>query len=407
MRIDFRRLLIAGLLTVLPGAPPLKAATPLQERIAATSWTKVRGVNYVPSYAANTYEIWRNYDHAAFDHELALAESVGYNSIRLWLNYAAFEELGPRLVDRVEDALGLCARHHLKAVVNLFDACGIRPRKDARYMTAGEAYNLFQNSPRFTADQKALMQHLFGNYVKGFGKNTVVPVAADTPMTILLFQEWQSTPGNDHMTPAYYSQLESYLDAIVGRLKRNPSVLLWDLMNEPEFTGEGPISPTVLITPEMEKLRDAFLKHFHDFFKRKYPDEILSIGWAQLDNAERYAQLADVLTFHRYADPAALQATIDKAVAIANKAGKPILMTETLANWDFGQPDFGRLATDEAQLEHYRKVLPVLVKSSIGWVAWGLVMSRDFDPFTDIFYPNGQPRPAAFLLEKMLKESIN
>jgi hypothetical protein len=162
-----------------------------------------------------------------------------------------------------------------------------------------------------------------------------------------------------------------------------------------------------LITPEMEKLRDAFLTHFHDVFKRKYPNEILSVGWAQLDNADRYARLADVLTFHQYADPSKLQATIDKAVEIGKKANKPILMTETLANWDFGQPDFGSLATDEEQLEHYRRVLPVLVGSPIGWVAWGLVMSRDFDPFTDIFYPNGQPRPAAVLLERMLKESSN
>ena len=199
MTINPRSLLITAVLLFLGGLPPSKAATSLQEKISATRWNKVRGVNYIPSYAANTYDIWRNYDHAAFDRELALAERVGYNSVRLWLNYAAFEELGPRLVDYVEDALGLCARHHLKAVVNLFDACGVHARKDAHYMTAGEAYDLFQNAPRFTPEQKSLMQYLFGNYVKGFGKNTVVPVGADTPMTILLFQEWQSTPGNDHM----------------------------------------------------------------------------------------------------------------------------------------------------------------------------------------------------------------
>ena len=154
---------------------------------------------------------------------------MGYNSVRLWLNYAAFEEMGPRMVDRVEDAIGLCTRHHLKAVVNLFDSCGIRPRKDARAMTAPEAYDLFQQSPRFTKEQKALMQQLFGSYVRGYGKNTIVRVGADTPMTILLFQEWQSTPGNDHLTSAFYPQLESYVDAAVGRLKNNPGVLLWDL----------------------------------------------------------------------------------------------------------------------------------------------------------------------------------
>jgi hypothetical protein len=34
-----------------------------------------------------------------------------------------------------------------------------------------------------------------------------------------------------------------------------------------------------------------------------------------------------------------------------------------------------------------------------------MVISRDFDPYTDIFYPNGIPRPAATFLERTLKEA--
>jgi len=46
----------------------------------------------------------------------------------------------------------------------------------------------------------------------------------------------------------------------------------------------------------------------------------------------------------------------------------------------------------EQQLAHYEKVLPVLLRSPIGWISWGLVVSHDFDPFTDIVYPDGHPR---------------
>ena len=111
-----------------------------------------------------------------------------------------------------------------------------------------------------------------------------------------------------------------------------------------------------------------------------------------------------MLSFHVYAEPAPLQETLDKAVAIGKRTGKQILITETLANWDFGKPAFGELASDEAQLRHYQKVLPVLMKSPIGWMAWGMIVNRTFDPFTDILYPNGQPRPAATYLQKMLKQ---
>jgi len=203
--------------------------------------------------------------------------------------------------------------------------------------------------------------------------------------------------------PEWYSKLEKYVDAMVGRVKDNPNVLLWDVMNEPEFASEGFLSATVLITPEMEKIRDAFLQHFHEHMKQKFPNEVIGVGWAALDNAEKYSNLADVVTFHVYGNAAQLSAAIEKAQAFGEKSKKRILITETLANWDFGKPDFGAMATDEAQLAHYQEVLPVLTKSPVGWIGWGMVMSRDFDPYTDIFYPNGVPRPAAVFLEKSLK----
>ena len=374
-----------------------------ESKITQTDWRKVRGANFIPSYASNTYDIWRHYDHEVFDNDMRLVESVGYNSVRLWLNYDAFAELGGKMVDRVEDALRICARHHVRAVVVLFDSCGIRPRKDAKWMTAGDAYDQFQASSRFTAEQKTFMAVLFKNYVRGFGARTLVPVGSDTPFMALLWQNWQSTPGNDRLGPDWYPKLEEYVDAIVGRLKDNSAVLLWDVMNEPEFASEGFLSANVLITPEMEKTRDDFLRHFHAHLKKTFPDEVLSIGWAALENAKKYSDLADVVTFHVYGGVAQLDSTIRNAQEFSEKSGKRILITETLANWDFGKPDFGAMATDEAQLAHYREVLPVLLKSPIGWIGWGMVISQDFDPFTDIFYPNGIPRPAAVFLEKSLK----
>jgi|HubBroStandDraft_1064217.scaffolds.fasta_scaffold01665_4 hypothetical protein len=374
----------------------------LESKIAGTDWSNIRGANFIPSYASNTYEIWRDYDHDAFENELRLVSSVGYNSVRLWLNYDAFVELGGTMVDRVEDALRLCAKYHLRAEIVLFDSCGVRPHQDLKWITAKDAYDQYQSSSRFTPEQKAFMAHLFHDYAHGFGARTLVPVGASTPFMTLLWQNWQSTPGNDRLGPEWYPQLEKYVDAIVERMKNNPNVLLWDLMNEPEFASEGPLSATLLIAPEMEKVRDAFLVHFHDYLKRRFPNEIGTVGWARLDDAEKHSDLSDVITFHVYGDAAALGREIEKAQAFSVVARKKILITETLANWDFGKPSFGAMATDEAQLAHYEEVLPILMKSPIGWIGWGMVISRDFDPYTDIFYPNGIPRPAATFLEKTL-----
>jgi len=396
-------LLVAALLATGTVVAAAEGGRTAQEKIAQTNWAAVRGATFIPSYASNTYDIWRHYDHDVFDRELRLVEAVGYNSVRLWLNYSVYEEIGPQMVDRVEDALRLCAKYHLRALIVLFDSCGVRPRKDARWMTASEAYDYFLNSPRLSAEEKQHLQRLFGGYVKGYGKDTLVPVGSDSPIMTILWQNWQSTPGNDRLGPEWYPKLEAYVNALIGRLRNNPNVLQWELMNEPEFVSEGPFTANLLVKPEDLKLVETFLTHFHDYVKQRYPNELFGIGWAMLPNSRKYAHLVDVLNFHVYAEPDKLQQTIDQAVAISKEAGKPILITETLANWDFGAPDFGKLASDEGQLAHYQKVLPVLLKSPIGWMAWGMVISRDFDPFTDIFYPDGHPRPAAVYLEKMLK----
>jgi hypothetical protein len=135
---------------ILTAAAPVKGEgheKTLSEKIAGTDWTKLRGVNYIPSYGRNMYENWRDYDPDAFDMELALASKVGYNSVRLWLNYFVFAEQGSRAVDSVEDAVRLCRKHGLKALITLFDGCGILPRPDERRMTILEAYDHYLASP--------------------------------------------------------------------------------------------------------------------------------------------------------------------------------------------------------------------------------------------------------------------
>jgi len=118
----------------------------------------------------------------------------------------------------------------------------------------------------------------------------------------------------------------------------------------------------------------------------------------------KYEAIADVLTFHIYGEPETVDRAIRAASDFSAKAGKPIFITETLANFAFMPYNVEALATDEGQLRHYQKVVPTLIKSPIGWMAWGLVVGRNFDPYCDIFYANGHPRPAAVYLERMLKE---
>ena len=308
------------------------------------------------------------------------------------------------MLQHLEDALQLCAKYHLRAVVVLFDSCGVRARKDAKLMTRREAYDLFQASPRFSTDQKLLMQRLFANFVQGVGGQIQVPISPDSPMMALMWGNWQPTPGNDRLGPEWYPKLEAYVDAIMRKFEDNPTIMLWDLMNEPEFASEGPLSPTEFITPEMQKTLDAFLQHFHDYIKKRYPSELICEGWANVADTKKYAALADVLTFHVYGDPEKIQTTIDTARSFGEQFGKKIVITETLSNFDFGSPDFGKDAGD-TQLAHYQSVLPVLMHSGMGWISFGLV-SKEKNPSSSldiaIFSSEGVPRPAAVFLRNTL-----
>ena len=95
-----------ALIAILCGAA-LWAQAPSSSSV---QWAAIRGVNYIPSYGRNLYEIWRDYNHAAFDTELSLGEHVGYNSVRIWLNYFAYAEDPRRFLAGLADAAELCRR---------------------------------------------------------------------------------------------------------------------------------------------------------------------------------------------------------------------------------------------------------------------------------------------------------
>ena len=53
----------------------------------------INGCNYLPSYAGNSTEFWQDdtFNPALIDKELTLAESLGYNSVRILMQYLVWE----------------------------------------------------------------------------------------------------------------------------------------------------------------------------------------------------------------------------------------------------------------------------------------------------------------------------
>ena len=54
----------------------------------------LRGFNYIPSTSINTTEMWQaeTFDPATIDRELGLAESLGFNSVRVFLHDLPYKD---------------------------------------------------------------------------------------------------------------------------------------------------------------------------------------------------------------------------------------------------------------------------------------------------------------------------
>src|SRR5262245_47867426 len=147
-------------------------------------FAKLRGLNYVPSWAANAIGQWRFYDGPQAGIELGYIASIGGNAVRVWLSYAVWAVEGQGFVDKLEDFLGRAAGHGLAVVLVVWDSIGETP--------------------------------------------------SATPYDDLV--HWTANPGPAKVAdPAFLPQADAFVEAVVAAALATPAEVVWDAMNEPDF----------------------------------------------------------------------------------------------------------------------------------------------------------------------------
>src|SRR5258706_4245568 len=83
------------------------------------------GANYIPANAINQLEMWQaeSFDPATIDRELALAESIGMNTMRVFLHDLLWQQDAARFRGRIDQVLAIAARHHIPPLFVLFESC--------------------------------------------------------------------------------------------------------------------------------------------------------------------------------------------------------------------------------------------------------------------------------------------
>lgn len=367
MPLSRRQLITSGL--QLAAASALKLETPFgfaQTPSPAGLWPTQQandwyarqpwlvGANYIPSDAINQFEMFQaaTWNPALNDRELALAQSIGCNTVRVFLHDQLWQQDSAGFVRRLNEFLSIAARHHIRPIFVLLDSC-------------------WDPHPH--------------------------PGPQHAPVPGVHNSGWVQSPGAAGLTdPAYEPRLAAYVTGVVGAFAKDDRVLAWDIWNEPDNSNHA--SYGYQEPKNKAALVDRLLPRAFAWTRAANPTQPLTSGvwngdWSSLGkpSATTLIQLthSDILTFHNYGFPEQFEARIRELQPL----GRPILCTEYMAR------DAGSL---------FDTTLPIAKAYRVAAIHWGLVNGKTqthlpWDswqhPYTkpplvwhhDVFYPDGRP----------------
>lgn len=306
-------------------------------------WSAIRGFNYQPSYGSTGLELWQKFDANVIETELARGKRLfpKMNALRWWHSWDAFNRDPDRYARNFDKTLELAAKVGCRVMPCLFN----------RWHSAQLDYG--------------------GIYVDHFLPNA----------------SWVQER----------NMFNAYLETVVGRHKDDPRILAWDICNEPYSYSTAARKQ---MPPQIVEAETAWLKAMYDLCKSLGPQAPLTVGIHPGVPLDMVEPISDVLSIHPYwmhnqpraqKDPngqkALYEKELDRDVAIARKAGKPLVATECC----WGSLD------DQARVESIRYTLTQLKARGIGWTVYLLHHSMIADAHRPEFGPLGQPGNLAFI----------
>jgi hypothetical protein len=248
----------------------------------AKAWTwyqktgAIRGCNYLPRTAVNSTEMWQaeTFDPKTIDQELGWAEGLGYNSVRVFLQYIVWKQDPKAFKKRLEQFLAIADRHGIRVMPVLFDDCA-------------------------------------------FAGRDPYPGKQDEPVPGVHNSGWVPSPGLAMVTnSATWPDPEKYVRDVVKSLAKDSRVLLWDLYNEPGNSNLGEQSlPLVEAT--------------FGWARAAHPSQPLTVApWDNIHSpmSKKLFALCDVVSFHGYDDVSGMK---DK-IGVCRATGRPVICSEWL-----------------------------------------------------------------------------
>jgi hypothetical protein len=365
--------LLCPFLSVQSASPSLSARWTEK---AANDWYAKQpwlvGSNYIPANAINELEMWQadSFDPQRIDLELGWAESIGLNTMRVFLHDLPWQQDPDGFRKRIDTFLQIAAKHHIKPLLVLFDSCWDPDPQLGK-----------QRDPRP------------GVHNSG----------------------WLQSPGAKALQDqAQLPRLEKYVKGVLGAFANDNRILAWDVWNEPD-NGNG--SNLKDLKPEIKtEFVLNLLPRVFEWARTMHPTQPLTSGvwksdWSSPEKLSPMEKIqiesSDVIPFHNYDKPE----EFEKRVQWLQQFHRPILCTEYMAR--------GNGST-------FQGTLPIARKYRIAAINWGLVAGKtqtyfpwdswqhpyiDRQPatwFHDIFQTSGQPydeKEVSFIKRTIAREN--
>jgi len=353
------RLVAVGLSLLCCGSSVLAAQDGRWTEEQANRWYQQQpwlvGANYLPSDAINELEMWQadTFDPAEIDKELGWAESIGMNTMRVFLQNLLWEQDAAGFQHRIDQFLFIASKHQIRPLFVLFDSC-------------------------WDPNPKPGPQH--------------------PPIPGVHNSGWVQAPGKEILAdPSQYPKLHDYVVGVVGAFAKDPRVLAWDVWNEPDNDNDSSYGKI-----ELKDKNERVLKLLPQVFawaRSVHPTQPLTSGiwhgdWTSLETMDAMAREqikdSDVISFHNYDWPEVFDAKVHQL----QQFHRPLLCTEYMAR------GAGSL---------FDNVLPVAKRDDVAAINWGLVAGKSqtylpwdswqrpyvtIEPtvwFHDVFHPDGTP----------------
>lgn len=341
-------ILVTGFLTPAWAEAPRWTEAQAQQWQGRQPW--LIGSNYTPRTAINQLEMWQadTFDPATIDQELGWAESLGMNTMRVFLHDLLWQQDAAGFQKRLDQFLGLAAKHKIKPLLVLFDSC-------------------WEPNPKLGP------QH--------------------PPIPGVHNSGWVQSPGAAAIQDkAQHPRLKAYVQGVLKAFGKDDRVLGWDVWNEPDNGNVGSHDDQEL-KDKAARIQDLLVQVF-TWAREAQPSQPLTSGvWdggikdPLTPMQKLQLEQSDVISFHNYGWPEEFK----REVEFLKRYHRPILCTEFMAR-PMGSTFDG--------------ILPYAKAQNVGAINWGFVegKTQTYLPWESWTHPYVRTQPPVWFHEVFRKD---